>query len=614
MRELPRPWSFRLCLLLSLWFVGPTEATAAEKRFGDIVVKSLTNLPTGKAYGYHEWRFELENLSEDQTHEVALRLPADDGGYRRGLIALEGSAVVPPQSSIRLDLLQPAVALRGADLEVRIDGRLQSGQMAWTNEHPSGRGALLSHHSGNRPTYRLLLGRRTSAALFPAAGTDEERQRLPVSYQMLPSELGVEQWSRQWLAYTGYDGIVLSWGEMAGAPEAVRRALWRYVTGGGSLLLVETPEELLARAVEQPVRHAVVGAPRPLHLIGEGGMPPPQGYPLTWQYRGFGELLLAPPLGRQFSQSELVRLGDAWARSRDPWTGPKGIPEGQQWIPVVDSVAVPIRGLFVFVLLFSILVGPVNLWWLNRKGRRLWLLWTVPAASLAACGVVVLVALLGEGLRYESRCLGITVLDQLEQQATTLAWSGYYASLTTEGLRFSRNTEVVLFGGGGKQQRLRLDGEQHLSFGWLVPRLPSYFIERRLEGRRERLDIAVHADTLQVTNGLGARLDWLVVADLSGRLYASPGAVAAGSDITLEPSGGQADGGVHSLRDLFRGDLPNQLRRVAGAPQDYLQPGTYLAAAKAGPFFENALREATSPDHSSLIYGLWAEGIEEVTP
>ena len=38
--------------------------------------------------------------------------------------------------------------------------------------------------------------------------------------------------------------------------------------------------------------------------------------------------------------------------------------------------------LFTFVLIFALVIGPVNIYFLTRTRRRIWLLWTVPACSL----------------------------------------------------------------------------------------------------------------------------------------------------------------------------------------------------------------------------------------
>lgn len=583
---------------------------AQEMRFGDVVIERLVDLPTGKVYGYHEYRFELRNLSPDDSHRVTLRAPAEVYSNPGGLNLLEASATVPPAATVRLSLMQPNLRMSGQDLDVYIDGTLQRRVFSWHPEHPFGR--LRSYSgtpimsSGARSSSRLLVGRRSPIASLPGPETDEESDTLPVELEIHRALAAIDQWSGVWLAYSGFDGILLSWEEMMSAPQSVRQAIWAYVDVGGSLVLVDVPTGLLERAGREPVPGALQGYGRALRLTSGRGAETPSAetsMELAWQYLGFGELLLAPSLDRPFSDEELRRLGEAWDRTRGAWNIPSRDDQGARRLPVVQKVHVPIRGLFLFVLLYSILIGPVHLWWLGRKKRRAWILWTLPLGSLLACGLVVLVAMISEGVRHEARGLGVTVLDQGRQRASTLAWSGYYSSLAGDGLRYARDTQVGLLGGGGRHRRLVLGEDQHLASGWLAARLPSYFVERRHELRRERLEVTRTTDGLRVVNGLGADLDWLLLADAEGRLYDVDG-LAAGAEVVLQPTGEQASGKEDGARHYFHHDLPILLRQATQQGGDSLRPGTYMATSRQGPFMENALAKARSPRYESLIYGL----------
>ena len=65
---------------------------------------------------------------------------------------------------------------------------------------------------------------------------------------------------------------------------------------------------------------------------------------------------------------------------------------------LVAETTVPVRGLFVLVLLFGVGIGPANLWLLSRYKRRIWLWWNVPAISLLTCLVVFGYSLASEGM------------------------------------------------------------------------------------------------------------------------------------------------------------------------------------------------------------------------
>ena len=72
----------------------------------------------------------------------------------------------------------------------------------------------------------------------------------------------------------------------------------------------------------------------------------------------------------------------------------------------------PVKGLFVLVLLFTIGIGPVNIWVLSRYRKRIWLWWNVPAVSLLTCLAVFCYALLAEGWTPRGKIASLTVLDE----------------------------------------------------------------------------------------------------------------------------------------------------------------------------------------------------------
>ncbi len=601
--------------------LGCTVAVAEEVRqFGEITLQRLPGLPEGKTHGSHEYVFRLSNSSLQQPHEVILRLPATQGGGNYGLASFETQVRVAPQATMEVSLLQPELPINGQDIAVVVDGDLQDTVYPWNNEHPLGRMTVGGMHSTSRTPMRLLVGRRSNAADLPDPADDGGTSPL-IPFQVLEASVPIAQWSERWLAYSGYDGIVLSWQEMNAAPPGVAAALWRYVEAGGNLLLFEVP------ALNLPTTRlpSSNGLPSERPKIGGRSLPFPvtsrQDGPwvdadgnrlpadeLAWSYVGLGELLWTSQQLAALSTTAMERLGQAWTSSRAPWAMARNIAQVHRQMPVIETINVPLRSLFLLVLVFSLLVAPINLWWLSRRRRRIWLLWTVPAMSLLACVLVVVVALVGEGFQYKGRSLGLTLLDQSQQWATTLAWSGYYASTGTDGLRFSLDTEVAVLGGGDNRRRLRVDGEQRLTQGWLVPRLPTYLLERRHQKRRERLEVTWGDDSIWVVNGLGADLEWLVVADASGRTYRSQGPLAAGAKAELPQRMGQTAGATPEvLRGVFGGDFPRQLRHLWEAPEAALQPSTYLALSRRSPFLEVALAQIETPRHDGLIYGLLGE-------
>jgi hypothetical protein len=75
---------------------------------------------------------------------------------------------------------------------------------------------------------RELLEPDKWAKLFSKAGLP------PRGFQFV----NAETWSSDWLAYSRYDGIVITADDLKAVPAEVRAALWQYVETGGALLVL----------------------------------------------------------------------------------------------------------------------------------------------------------------------------------------------------------------------------------------------------------------------------------------------------------------------------------------------------------------------------------------
>src|SRR5262249_55733144 len=137
------------------------------------------------------------------------------------------------------------------------------------------------------------------------------------------------------------------------------------------------------------------------------------------------------------------QIADAWHDSRRAWDQVGNI--GYANFPVVESANVPVRSLLSFMLGFVVLVGPVNVYWLSRKNRRIWLLWTVPVFSLLTTFLLFGYVAMTDGWHPHFRGLSITVLDENDQRASTVGWLGYYSPTTAPRLHFSADTEISAY-------------------------------------------------------------------------------------------------------------------------------------------------------------------------
>ena len=88
--------------------------------------------------------------------------------------------------------------------------------------------------------------------------------------------------------------------------------------------------------------------------------------------------------------------------------------------------------------------------------------------------------------------------------------------------------------------------DQHLGSGWVTARVPTHFMVRKSETRRERVIVRRGANTdLKIVNGLGVDISQFWLADGDGKIYSAVD-IPAGEEIALE------------LRPDVRVDSPNK--------------------------------------------------------
>jgi hypothetical protein len=416
--------------------------------------------------------------------------------------------------------------------------------------------------------------------------------------QLIRADAPAEIWGTNWLGYSRYDGVVVTAEDLKAAP-AVQTALWQYAETGGALL--------------------VLGAVR----VPEGWRKGSSRDGCTAYDAGFGHCLVSAD-GRfaDWLDDRWRSLRESWAATGQPWQRTRTVVDANREFPVVDDLGIPVRGLFVLMLLFTLTIGPVNFYVLSRKKRRIWLLWTVPALSLLTCLAVLGYMVVAEGWQGHLRTEGLTLLDEAAHRATTVGWTAFYTPLTPgDGLHFGYETELATQtledwrrgASGGSSCTVDWTQDQNLAHGWLTARIPAHFLVRKSEVRRERVTVARGAGgAWTMVNGLGADVRRFWYADKDGLLYAAAD-VPAGGQAVLEATGARLPqpAARKSWRQFYVSDWLNGLKELAKDPRPWLPPGCYCAALDAAPFIEDGLRHARSRKCRSVVLGLLKEQGDE---
>jgi hypothetical protein len=288
------------------------------------------------------------------------------------------------------------------------------------------------------------------------------------------------------------------------------------------------------------------------------------------------------------------------------WTLPANRAMDWTWIasrgfrlPIDGVGGIPTKAYLSMLILFSIVIGPLNYIYLWRRRQQVLLVLTVPVISLLFIGVLAAYAFLGEGLGVRGRATTFTLLDQTTKQAATRASVSLYAGgiAPSGGLTFPSQFAVFPVGSDGVGIRgsttVDFTDSQRFSNGMLQARSPSNFEEITFGPARERLSIERSGNEFSVVNGLGSPVTQLYYRE-NGHIFALNGTLAAGQKGSLKP--GEIKGS-----DVYA-DAVKFAASVNSAKFQMLvdtQPnGTYLAVLEKSPFWDPGV--AKLEEHSSF--------------
>jgi hypothetical protein len=556
-------------------------------------------------HGYVEYRVLAKNKSSE-SHRLRLVIPQNNYSTPPNyLSAITREVEVGPAAEVSFSLFQPNLPLNGNGVQVVIDGRPQERTLPLGPQ----RGTQVVYSFGTTTYQPVVL---LSLVMNNLQGQWFRGGHIPPSaggggiafgnYQF--SSLGQDGFrSKHWLGYSGYDGVVLRGAELTDKGPEVEAAVRQYVESGGALVVVgpwKAPETW--NRTRQEVQD------------------------VTRFYPGFGQCLHVDKLDPgQWSNDQLRQVTTSWTETAEPWLHMRTPTDANLAFPVVEHLTIPVRGLFILMLVFSILIGPVNLYLLARMRRRIWMLWTVPAISLLTCVAVLGYMFVDEGWAAHVRTETFTILDENAHQASTLGWIGYYAPVVpSDGLHFSPQTELTpqlrprTFRMDSRPHSLDWTEEQHLASGWLTARLPAHFLARKNERRLERVMVSKKDGVWTMVNGLKADIRQITFMG-SGRgmgkgvpckVYTAEN-VPAGQQAVLKVRDATAMATQSRLRELYRRDWLSEIRAARAEPDRYLRPGCYLAVLEANPFLEEGLRNPGHRKALALVCGIMKEPIQD---
>ncbi len=446
----------------------------------------------------------------------------------------------------------------------------------WLRELPAGYSSYVA--SGSVISSSAPGGPTASTVIHPAAGS---AGRPPLDFYLAPSRLPTN-----WLGYTSLRAVFIGPAEWAQLNDAQKSALLTWTACGGDLFFVDGELNVL--------------------LPGPNPSTPDDRAPRAYF---FGRI--HRPTSASVSASGVQRvLADARKVQDSNWSLPvNGV---RDWsaiaargfrLPIPGVGGVPARAYMMILLLFSVIIGPVNYWVLRRNRQQVLLVLTAPLISATFILLLAGYVLAGEGIGVRGRAVTFTMLDEVRKHAATRSSASLYAAGMTPagGLRFPRDVAAIPIGveGTGTRERLVLDltEAQQFSAGVIQARSPTNLEQMAFRPARERLSFSTGDGGLSVVNGLGATVTALSYRE-GDRRYILNAPLAPGAKATLTSA--TTASGIE-----VPADLPLSARfahLVKNQPA-----GSYLAVMDRSPFWDPGVANVLERSSFHLVIG-WPGG------
>ena len=178
----------------------------------------------------------------------------------------------------------------------------------------------------------------------------------------------------------------------------------------------------------------------------------------------------------------------------------------------------------LMIVLFVIIIGPVNYIMLARMRRLNLLLFTVPAISIVTCLSLLLFAMINDGFGLYGRVESVSYLDQRTGQIESQSRHQYFgASVPRNGYAFDYQTKAVASASRNSGRFFVSTGEDNyrIEGGDIRARSEHQFYVQRVDYTKAQLKIdSVTPEEVQFENQLGGRIRYLLIRDQNNYYFA----------------------------------------------------------------------------------------------
>ena len=275
-------------------------------------------------------------------------------------------------------------------------------------------------------------------------------------------------------------------------------------------------------------------------------------------------------------------------------------------------------GLILFI--FGIVVGPVNLFYFAKAGKRHRLFYTTPLISIAAAALLLVVIFFQDGTGGQGHRASAVYLDgagnaafvhQFQVSRTGVLFGGSFEMDETAVVNMAvlpasrwnrlRSNDNESYGYRYRQsseaQSFTVSGNSYAG-DWFQSRTEQGQIIDAVISTRGRLELKSGSATPVITSTLTARLERVFHVDAAGKYWASPGPVTTGATIALAEA---TQGDFTAWRTEAVAMLPEKLRLRLAA--DEVRNFFYASSTAPGAGMVDTLESIRWESDHVFLYG-----------
>ena len=372
--------------------IGISAVWADTRQAGDISVSIQPGFSGTSGHGARQVDFVVTNRSAQPRNINLINEAGRNYSYMPNLKQILINAKVPANANIKIPVFTPCVNIPESQLRLYVDGSARKIE-------PPLKEKLNYYSSYNSGTAVLSV----RGAILAKA--DKSGRYTTDNFIFNTCGIPVSDWSEYPQAYSRFDLVAITDDSLNEMSPDIKKALLRYAELGGVLFIQGNGSDF---NIPSPWKKSFK-EDKKLKI---------------WEV-GYG-LVVVCPQEKKLVEAAWERLkgmcGPVRKRLNDE-TRRKAADVDRKY-PIISEIQLSPTVLLVILIIFSIIIGPVNILYLTKKKKKLLLLLTVPAISIVFTIAIFAYSFLAEGWHARSRYDTVTLLDQQKRSCHQLRIPG----------------------------------------------------------------------------------------------------------------------------------------------------------------------------------------------